>query len=346
MTPGKRIKQAILRSFGRSGVTRRVAESPWRQRRLLILCYHGISLDDEHEWEPSLYMSPAQFRGRLEFLRAGGYQVLSLDEALMRLRESSLPPKAVALTFDDGHHDFYVHAFPLLQEFGYPATVFLTTYHSRYQRPVFDMVSSYMLWKTRETEFDATGIIGGRRRFSLHTAAERDAVAWQLYRQVRETRMSAEDKDQLARSLADRLNIDYDRILLRRMLHIMSPDEVADVAHHSMSIQLHTHRHRAPRDRKMFLREIEDNRREIRAMTRQDAPAVHFCYPSGDTDPTFLNWLRDAGVASAVTCRPGLASPQTHLLMLPRVLDSATLANVEFEGWLAGVTSYLRRPRR
>lgn len=346
MTTAKRIKQAILRSCHRSGVTRRVADSRWRQRRLLVLCYHGVSLEDEHEWEPSLYMSREGFRERLDVLRTGGYRVLSLADALVRLRERRLPPKAVALTFDDGHHDFYVHAFPLLQEFGYPATVYLTTYHARDQRPVFDMVSSYLLWKSRATELDATDILDGPRSLSLRTDAERDAVAWRLYRRVRALHLTDDEKDQMARLLAQRLNVDYDHILRTRLLHLMSPEEVAAVARGAVSVQLHTHRHWVPRNRQLFLREIEDNRREISAMVQHAPPLVHFCYPSGDTDRAFLPWLKDAGIVSAVTCRPGLARPHTNPFLIPRVLDSATLGRLEFEGWLSGVTSYLRRRRR
>lgn len=37
------------------------------------------------------------------------------------------PNKYVVLTFDDGYHDFYTTAFPVLREFGYPATVYLPT---------------------------------------------------------------------------------------------------------------------------------------------------------------------------------------------------------------------------
>ena len=40
--------------------------SNWRKQRLLIIGYHGISLQDEHAWRPGLYMSPDQFAGRLE----------------------------------------------------------------------------------------------------------------------------------------------------------------------------------------------------------------------------------------------------------------------------------------
>jgi hypothetical protein len=65
------------------------------------------------------------------------------------------------------------------------------------------------------------------------------------------------------------------------------------------------------------------------------------------TDPRFLPWLRELGIASAVTCEPGLVSRSTDPLMLPRVVDSWLMTQIEFEGWLTGLSAFLPRvPRR
>ena len=101
-------------------------------------------------------------------------------------------------------------------------------------------------------------------------------------------------------------------------------------------MQLHTHRHRMPRDRDLFAREVEDNIREIQDMTGSEARPAHFCYPCGDYDPQFFTWLRDLGVESATTCQPGLATRHGNPYELPRLLDMPTLSALEFEGWLTG----------
>jgi len=106
----KEVKIAVVRQSGRMGLTAGVAGSAWRRRRLLVLCYNGISLDDEHQWDPGLHMSPERFRERLELLRVGGYTVLGLADAVPLLLGGHLPPKAVSITFDDGMHDFYARA--------------------------------------------------------------------------------------------------------------------------------------------------------------------------------------------------------------------------------------------
>src|SRR5918992_5738383 len=106
----KQAKRAALGVSKRLGLFGAVRDGRWRRQRLLILGYHGISLDDEHEWNPGLYMKAADFRERMALLRRGGYRVLSLDVALRLLRENDLPPKSVVITFDDGFHDFYACA--------------------------------------------------------------------------------------------------------------------------------------------------------------------------------------------------------------------------------------------
>ena len=68
------------------GIFRTVASSRWRQQRLLILCYHGLSLKDEHKWR-SLYVTAGFFRRRLEILARQKYHALPLNDAVRMLSE-------------------------------------------------------------------------------------------------------------------------------------------------------------------------------------------------------------------------------------------------------------------
>src|SRR5437764_14451348 len=98
----KQIRRAALHLLRNTGIFRLLRESEWRRQRLLILCYHGISVEDEHQSRPGLYMEPKTLEQRLRILRTGDYNVLPLVEALHRLYASELPRRSRRLTFEQG----------------------------------------------------------------------------------------------------------------------------------------------------------------------------------------------------------------------------------------------------
>jgi peptidoglycan/xylan/chitin deacetylase (PgdA/CDA1 family) len=335
------LKRLCLEGLGRTGAFNLVGNSGWRRQRLLILCYHGVSQDDEHLWNGALYMSPAMLRERLRMLRASRCTVLPLDAALARLYTGTLPDRSVAITFDDGYADFVTQAYPLLKEFGYAATVYLPTLRCGPAFPVFALAASYVLWKARGRRVHAPDV--RREPLDLRTAAgHSDAIA-AVSTMARGDRLSLEDKNQLMAGLAKAAGVDYGSIVSRRLLQIMAPGEVRRLAAAGVDFQLHTHTHRTPHERVAFLAEIETNRARIRELTGRDAQ--HFCYPSGQYAQEFLPWLAETGVISATTCDPGLATRRTGALMLPRLVDTSTTAAHEFQGWLSGAAWFMT-PRR
>ena len=339
----KKFKQAALKSLKSAGVSTLVQNSRWRRQRLLILAYHGVALTDEHLFNGSQFISADLFRARLELLKRSNCAVLPLGEAVERLYRNDLPDRAVTITFDDGLSDFYRRAFPLIQEFEVPVTLYLTTFYSHYQRPVFDLMCSYLLWKGRGKSLNLKEFTGQDASTNLQTLNVREEVLGQIHAFARGQKLSADEKDSFAAALAAQLDVDYDAVLEQRLMHNLTPDEVGILNAGGIDVQLHTHRHRTPRDRQLFLREIEDNRKSIHQMTGKNP--THFCYPSGVYDRQFLPWLREAGIVSATTCESGFASRSSNQLLLPRFLDNATLSPIEFESWLTGVSAALPQRR-
>jgi peptidoglycan/xylan/chitin deacetylase (PgdA/CDA1 family) len=338
-------KRRVLGASSRIGLLSGIRDSRWRQRRLMILCYHSISIDDEHQWSGMYSMSPEMLESRLRMLRDGKYNVLMLDEALRRLYEGTLPPRSVALTFDDGMYDFYSRAHPLLEKFDFPATVYLTTYYSDYNKPIFGLFCSYVLWRARgrKPTVDVRELLGREGQWNLASDAGRARAHREILDYVGREQMRLPERIAFAERLADFLGDDYKALRVKRILTVMTNEEAAEMTRKGVDVQLHTHRHRTPHDETLFTREITENRARIDAF--RDSTARHFCYPSGIYRPEFLPWLKEAGVVSATTCDPGLASPRSTPLLLPRLVDTSYLSALDVEGWLTGMSAFFM-PRK
>lgn len=98
--------------------------SPGGTRGLSVLVYHRV-LPHMDPLFPSI-VDAGRFALQLELLRRC-FHVLPLPEALARLRNGSLPPRAASITFDDGYADNEAVALPLLQQHGLHATFFIAS---------------------------------------------------------------------------------------------------------------------------------------------------------------------------------------------------------------------------
>ena len=118
---------------------------------MTILTYHSID-----ESRSKISIAPSDFVRQMRFLKEHHYEVLSLSHLSTLLKTSSrFPRNAVVLTFDDGYQNTYLNAFPVLQDYGFPATVFIATQFcgkkNDWPQPDFTVPSLPMLsWKEVE----------------------------------------------------------------------------------------------------------------------------------------------------------------------------------------------------
>jgi peptidoglycan/xylan/chitin deacetylase (PgdA/CDA1 family) len=336
-------KNSLLATKG-LGTFSLVSGSAFRRNRLLILCYHGVSMGDEHSSHPVMFLTPATFARRMDMLNRLGCNVLGLAEALRRLQVGDLPPRSVVLTFDDGWADFHKEAFPILRNHNFPATVYLTTYYCLFNRPIFRFALGYMFWKRKGTIIENREVPWLPDKLDLQTPESRDALIRQIDVYAKQKNLSGKEKDDLAAQIAALVGFDYQAFLRERLMRLMNPAEVTEVSKGGIDIQLHTHRHRTPLDRTRFLAEIAENRQIVLDLA-SGSDASHFCYPSGAVRPDFVSWLREAGVQSATTCEVGLSSCKSNPLLLPRLLDHCGISDDEFEAWVTGFAAFLPKRR-
>jgi peptidoglycan/xylan/chitin deacetylase (PgdA/CDA1 family) len=88
-----------------------------------VLVYHQIA-----EARGRVVVAPAAFEEQMRYLKARGFRVVTLAALVDFLaRGRQLPRNAVVLTFDDGYRSFLDHAYPVLRDLGFPATLFVYT---------------------------------------------------------------------------------------------------------------------------------------------------------------------------------------------------------------------------
>jgi Polysaccharide deacetylase len=92
-----------------------------------VVAYHSIANEHDHQVR-HLSLPLAIFERQLQYLQRKGFETVTLYDVHRFLAEGArLPPRAIALTFDDGYLDNWVHAFPLLKKYGMKATIFVAT---------------------------------------------------------------------------------------------------------------------------------------------------------------------------------------------------------------------------
>lgn len=93
------------------------------ETKIPIITYHSI--DDSGS---VVSISPSVFRRQMKYLSGAGYSTMPLRGLVSEFKNGhNLPEKPVVLTFDDGFKNFYSHAFSVLSEYNFCATVFLVT---------------------------------------------------------------------------------------------------------------------------------------------------------------------------------------------------------------------------
>jgi len=112
------------------GLARPVSHMLRRQSapRVPILMYHGMQSEvgGRHPYFET-NTSREQFAAHMKFLDENGYTTVNLNEALEAMMTGRNSENRVVITFDDGFRDFYTHAFPILAEYNFKATMFIVS---------------------------------------------------------------------------------------------------------------------------------------------------------------------------------------------------------------------------
>ena len=93
-----------------------------------ILLYHSIS-DDASAQFKKWTVSPQDFAAQMGHLYENGFTPVTVTRLARAIANDrvSLPERPVVISFDDGFADFYSQAFPVLDRYGFTATLFVVS---------------------------------------------------------------------------------------------------------------------------------------------------------------------------------------------------------------------------
>ena len=283
--------------------------APGGQRgRLSILIYHRVlrTMDTLLPDVPDA----ATFRWQLRLL-ARWFHPLSLDEAIQRLYQGTLPARAVCVTFDDGYADNLEVALPILQAEGVPATFFIATAFLDGGRMFNDtVIETVRRLPTGTHDLSAFGL--GHRM--LHDESSRIAAYSAILSHVKYA--SQPEREALTQRLSERLHTPLpDDLMLRH-------EQVGLLRQAGMGIGAHTASHPilARLTDHDAAAEIQQGRHELESLLGE--PVTLFAYPNGkpgrDYGAQHVAMVRHAGFKAAVSTAWGGATRTCDPFQLPR----------------------------
>lgn len=277
--------------------------------KLVILTYHRVLRETDPVFDD---ITSDMFKAHLSALKHT-FNVVRLDEAVRMLNSKCLPPRAVAITFDDGYADNFEIALPILNDFQMPATFFIAS----------GFIDHGIMWNDIVRCACKNAMENEIRDYvSNHGMQSSDNVS-RLRKQIMQKNLSAlkylplGERTEKARAFAEVMGQAESESLM------MTWDQVAQLPAYGVEVGAHTVNH--PILTSISVAEAEQEIRECRAAL-QDATSQKissFAYPNGnpatDYDANHLRILRELGFDTAVTTRFACAKYGDSPLELPRL---------------------------
>ena len=280
------------------------------QARLSILIFHRV-LPRPDPLQPDA-PNAQRFEQILRWV-ARWFQVLPLDEAVARLAARTLPPRAAAITFDDGYADNATVALPVLQRVGVPATFFISTSFLDCGRMWNDtVIEALRACRAPGVDLEAAGL----GRIALDGVEPRRQAIGQLLAAIKYLDPAAREAAVAAVQAACGEPLPDDLM--------MTSGQVVALRRAGMQIGAHTRTHPilTRLDPHAAADEIEGSKRDLEALLGE--PVTLFAYPNGkpgaDYAAEHVDMVRRAGFAAAVSTAAGAGSATSNPFQLPRFL--------------------------
>lgn len=305
---GAFLKRGVKRAAGSAFMTLLDSLNIYKGSRIILTYHRVVKEPDEGLCDPAILVTPETLEMHLAEI-SKRFKILPLEEFVGHPGGGRL----CAITFDDGWRDNYEFAFPLLANYGIPATIFVST----------GMIGSdKTFWFQRVWEQAASAV-----RVSL--IKEFIGYYGSLVPSWQAGDMSAQNVSALFFYLKAMPSEELETISLEAYSAIgieansvretLTWDEVLEMSKSGISFGSHGHTHHIlPQlESGMKRKEIFDSLKMLKEKGALVSP--FFCYPNGDWDEESLALVKEAGYRGAVTTQPGNNLPDSDPFLLRRI---------------------------
>ncbi len=310
----------------------------------LILTYHSVVAAPLPFPIPQ-HLDRERFEWQIGYL-ARHFRCVSLSTLVRELQEGRVGKYTVAVTFDDGFHNNYQVAFPLLKRYWVPATIFVATQYIG-GRPLIwpeALASTLALAKERVVSIDG-------QPYPLATSGEMTQAYKACTRRFKALHLEAIDAE--IRALGQQLHIsprDIEDSAVYPQFRLLDWPDIDEMLGSSLvEIGSHTvtHRRLSQLSPDEALRELRDSRDCIEQRTGR---VRHLAYPfggrPGDFTDAHMAMAKECGYEAAVACSPGPVVTGSEIYALPRVSINANTGKEAFRYLLHGGVSFQHKARQ
>lgn len=295
---------------------------------LTIVLYHGVAPREPrgiYNYRGK-FILPGVFKKQLKYFKRH-YTLIGLEEGVRLLRAGTLPPYALAITFDDGYRNFYAHAYPVLKDLGVPATMFLPSDFVLEKKPLWVDRLEYAVGKDAGT-------------FDERTA--RDAA-------LRETlkTLGPDERERRLQDIERRTGATFNDFEGERSVYApLSLEDIREMQGAGIQFGAHTKTH--PILSRIVVDDVlVEEIRGSREVLQREIGSISgiFAYPNGqqgDWDLRAERILVEIGCTGAVTTLEGANATGTHPFRLRRFALDATDEGWAFAAIASGVRLWLR----
>jgi peptidoglycan/xylan/chitin deacetylase (PgdA/CDA1 family) len=306
------------------GLKRLRLSARWLRSRFvngaLVLGYHRIANTPADPY--SICVTSEHFAEHLAVISKNA-RPMKLQSLVQAVRASEVPPRAVAVTLDDGYSDNLHVAKPLLERYEVPATIFITTGHlgrefwwDQLDRilPTSESLPEQLSLNIGGTVHRLEADLRGRHRLGNSAAVWRQRSLMWLYELLQP--LAEGERQQVMEQIqawpgAASYEVSDRKLLSREEVLRLGQGSFIDIGAHSVS---HPNLARLPLPEQEA--EIRGSKSDLENIINR--PVTSFAYPHGSLSDATVTAVRNAGYSCACTSLNDVVWSRSDCFQLPR----------------------------